>query len=419
MNLSRARSSGLPLVAAFVRAVRASIAALLVAATVGGPNPARADEGEWPPDRLATLGDAFWTAWRQRGLALGATDLWDGRGGGLATAAVALRGCSAAFVSPDGLLLTNHHCAFEALALASTPGRDYLKDGFVSHGRAGEVEARGGASRVWVLARTEDVTGRVRGPGSAFARAGGDRERFRAVERARKELVAECEARPDRRCLVVPFLDGLSWVREEQVELRDVRLVYAPPRDVGDFGGEVDNFRWPRHAGDFAVLRAYVAPDGSPAPFSAANVPYRPKAWLPVSTSGVKEGDALAILGYPGKTQRFLTAAAVDDLEGWFYPLRARTLGDLIGILERETEGDPAASLKVASAVKGFNNSRTNALGQIEGLKRNGVAARARREEERLSAWLASRPDAPPSWRSAPRDVEAVLARDRQGRDRQ
>lgn len=380
--------------------------------------PAPADEGEWPPEALATLGEARWKELAGRGLAVTAKDLWDGSGGGLLSAVLALDGCTGSFVSEEGLFLTNHHCAFSAIQLASTPERNYLRDGFVARTRAEEAEARGGVSRVRLLSRLVEVTDRVRGPKSAFAKATSDTVRFEAVERAKKEIVAECEKAPDRRCAVAAFEDGRTFRLMEQVELRDVRLVYAPPRGVGDFGGEEDNFRWPRHTGDFAVLRVYVAPDGRPAPFAKENVPYRPKTWLKVSPEGIAEGDVVMIAGYPARTQRYLTPSAVEDMEAWYYPLRARTFADLISILDAEGRKDPATALRVASAIKSYGNGEANARGQVEGLARNAVAVRARAEAKELGAFLSGGKGLPAEWSAAPAALEKVLEADRSGRDR-
>lgn len=382
------------------------------------PSPSRGDEGQWPPEALATLGEARWKELAGRGLERTAQELWDGQGGGLLTAVIDVGGCTGAFVSAEGLLVTNHHCAFPAIQLASTPEKNYLRDGFVARSRAEEVEARGGIGRIRVLLRLVDVTDRVRGPKSAFARAKDDAGRWAAVERAKSGIVAECEKAPDRRCAVAAFEDGRSYRLMEQLELKDVRLVYAPPRGVGDFGGEEDNFRWPRHAGDFSVLRAYVSPEGKPAAYAKENVPYRPKTWLKVASRGIAEGDVAMIAGYPGRTQRYLTPSAVANLERWFYPLRSRTFTDLIAILDAAGKKDEATALKVASAIKSYGNGETNARGQVEGLARNGVLAKAEAEAKELAEFLAGRKDLPASWSAAPAELERVLAKDRDGQER-
>ena len=382
------------------------------------PSPAPADEGQWPPEALATFPTSRWGELSARGLEVTAKELWDGEGGGLLGAVLDVGGCTGSFVSPEGLFLTNHHCAFSAIQLASTPEKNYLRDGFVARSRAEEVEARGGISRIRVLLRLVDVTDRVRGPKSAFAKAKDDVARWEAAERAKSEIVAECEKAPDRRCAVAAFEDGRTYKLMEQLELKDVRLVYAPPRGVGDYGGEEDNFRWPRHAGDFSVLRAYVSPEGKPAPFAKENVPYRPKTWLRVAPNGISEGDVVMIAGYPGRTQRYLTPSAVANLEKWFYPLRSKTLTDLIAILDAEGRKDEATALKVASAIKSYGNGETNSRGQIEGLARNGVLAKAEAEAKELAEFLAARKDLPASWSAAPAELEKVLARDREGQER-
>src|SRR5947209_7762722 len=136
-----------------------------------------------------------------------------------------------------------------------------------------------------------------------------DLARQRAIERQQKELVAECEAQPHRRCEVAAFDGGVRYLRFENLEYPDLRLVYAPPRAVGEYGGEVDNWSWPRHTGDFALLRIYAGPDGQPAPRGAANVPYQPRHFFPLAKQGVAPGDFVMLVGYPGRTFRSYTAA--------------------------------------------------------------------------------------------------------------
>jgi hypothetical protein len=376
-----------------------------------------ADEGQWPPDQLASFDAKAWAELKGRGLGFSPAELWDGKGGGLTTATVQIGGCSASFASKDGLFLTNHHCAFDAIQLASTPDRNYLRDGFAAKTRADEVPARGGASRALVLKRIVDVTDKVRGTGSPFARAKTDLERFEAVERARKEIVADCEKTPGSRCQVASFFDGLHYKLQEQVEYPDVRLVYAPPRAVGEYGGEVDNFRWPRHTGDFSVLRVYAGPDGRPAPYARENAPFHPVRFFKVSGEGVKAGDLVMVLGYPGRTQRYLPVSAVKNLEEWFYPARSRTYSDLIRIFEESTKGDAGEQLRVSSQMKRLANTETNARGQIEGLRRNGVQGRGAGEDARLAAWLESDPSAA-AFKGAPKELEELLAKDRRSQER-
>jgi len=387
-------------------------AALSVLALSLATLPALADEGQWTPDQVASFSAETWKGLKARGLSLSPDEIWDGKGGGLLTASLNIGGCTASFVSPDGLIATNHHCAFGAIQLASTPEKNYLRDGFLAKTRADEVPARGGAGRALVIKRIGDVTAQVRGAGSAFAKAKSDRERYQAVERAKKEIVAACEKQPNTRCQVASFYDGTEYKLQEQTELRDIRLVYAPPRWVGEFGGEDDNFRFPRHTGDFSILRAYVSPDGKPADFAKENVPYRPAQFLKVSAEGVKPGDLVMILGYPGRTQRMLSSDRVKNLEEWFYPLRSKTYTDLIQLLENAAKDDPAVALKVSSGIKGYGNSETNARGQIEGLRRNGIAVRTRLEEEALAKVSSE------AWRGAAAELSRLFEREKAMQER-
>ncbi|MCA8967773.1 MAG: S46 family peptidase, partial [Planctomycetes bacterium] len=202
---------------------------------------ARADEGQWPPSMLGQLDSARLKA---MGLARPVRDLWS-EGGGLARAAVNYGGCTGAFVSEDGLFATNHHCAYGALQAQSTVDADYLKDGFVAKTRADELPAKG-RSTVRVLLRIEDVTEAIRAAGAAAA---DDRARKKAIEKAKHARATACEAeQAGLRCDVVGAFFGARYELHVYLELEDVRLVFAPPSSIGEYGGEIDNWMWPRHS---------------------------------------------------------------------------------------------------------------------------------------------------------------------------
>ncbi|MEZ4427494.1 MAG: S46 family peptidase, partial [Nannocystaceae bacterium] len=299
--------------------------AAAVACSAGAPGIASADEGQWTPDQISTLD---LTAARSRGLELTPEQLWDPNGGGLMRAVVNLGGCTASFVSQDGLIATNHHCAYGALQSQSTVEHDYLKDGFLARSRADELEARGKTVRV--LESIEDVTPRVT---AAIAAAADDRGRGAAIERVEKELVAACEDEPQLRCQVAAFYGGNDYRLLRYRELLDVRLVYAPPSAIGEYGGEIDNWMWPRHTGDFSLLRAYTSPAGAPAPFAAENVPYKPAQWLRAATEGVAPGEFVAVMGYPGHTDRYLPAVEVRRQVEQVLPTRIELYGAWIALL--------------------------------------------------------------------------------------
>jgi hypothetical protein len=356
--------------------------ALLAALAAGGP--ARADEGQWMPTQLAELDRA---RLRELGLELTPEQLW-AEGGGLLRAAVNLSGCSAAFVSADGLVATNHHCAYAAIQQHSTVEHDYLKDGFIARERAQELPAK--ESTVRVLGRIDEVTAEIRAAADAAA---DDRGRAQAIERARKRIVDACEkSGKGLRCEVASFYSGSQYHRFTYRELRDVRLVYAPPAAIGEFGGEVDNWMWPRHTGDFALMRAYAGPDQQPSDHAGTNVPYRPQQWLQVAHTGVRAGDFVAVLGYPGVTQRYLPGVEVERWIDQVFPARVDLYGEWIAIFEALGEQDPAVGIKVAASKKSLANRRKNAEGMLAGLRAMDLVARRRGEEAALEQW-AARPE--------------------------
>jgi hypothetical protein len=346
-------------------------------------DPAVADEGQWLPEQIE---DFDMTALQRRGLELSVDELWDGSQG-LLSAAVQINGCSASFVSEQGLIVTNHHCGFGAINAASTVETNYLRDGFISASMEEEIPAPG--YRVSYVTGYEDVTAEMH---AAAADAGPDpAEQARAVA-AKRAALAQAAAGPSTSAIVVPYFEGREWRRILRTELRDVRLVYAPPRSVGEYGGETDNWMWPRHTGDFAFFRAYVAPDGSPADFDQANVPYSPPRHLEVAPDGVDEGDLVMIMGYPGRTERYLSSIAVASRESYYYPMRRIVFGEVIDALEEAGRADPELELQVQTTIKRFANAYKNADGMVWGLARNKVVARKAEEEIAFREWIAADP---------------------------
>jgi hypothetical protein len=341
----------------------------------------RADEGQWLPEQIRHLD---FTQLKARGLELEAGEIWNGESG-LLTAAVQISGCSASFVSARGLVVTNHHCGFAAINAASTVENNLLENGFIAGSSAEEIPAPG--YTVSFVRGYENVTAEIH---AAADRAGEDpAERWRAVQAERQRL--EQEATGDfESAIVVSYFEGREWRRIRRTVLKDVRLAYAPPRDVGEFGGETDNWMWPRHTGDFSFFRAYVAPDGSPAEYAQANLPFEPARWLEVSTDGVEESDLVMVLGYPGRTNRYASSLAVAAAESYTYPMRLRVFSELIAAHERDAAGDPQKELAYASAIKSFANVKKNAEGQIWGLARNRVVERKAREEDEFRTWIAA-----------------------------
>ncbi|RMH04795.1 MAG: S46 family peptidase [Planctomycetota bacterium] len=360
------------------RLFRPPLRVLLPLLALAGGTWLAADEGQWLPEQIRGFD---WPALRARGLELTADEIWNGEEG-LLSAAVNLNGCSASFISPRGLVVTNHHCGYGAINAHSTPENNLLEQGFLAADPSEELPARG--MRVSIVRGFDDVTAEMQ---EAMAEAGDDpAARARAVERRRRELEDEVRA-PGADAVVVPFFEGRIWRRIRRTVFEDVRLVCAPPAAIGEYGGEEDNWMWPRHTGDFCFFRVYVAPDGTPAPYAEENVPYHPERWLEVSEEGVEEGDLVLILGYPGRTERYLSSVAVAMRESWYYPMRERLFRAMIAGIEAETAADPAASLRARSRIKGLANGLKNAQGMIAGLARNRVVERKEAEEAEFRRW--------------------------------
>lgn len=340
----------------------------------------RPDEGQWLPRQIRAMD---WAALEARGMELTKDEFWHPTKGGVLSAAVQIGGCTASFCSPDGLVITNHHCGFGAINQLSSPEHNYLREGFVAENRAAELPAPG--MTVSVVRRIEDVTAQIK---AAQAEASTDLERYELTRAAMRKLVAAGEKEPDTTCNVASFFEGREYHLYYRTRLNDVRLVYAPPRSIGEFGGEIDNWEWPRHTGDFSIFRAYAAPDGSPRSLHEDNVPFRPEHYLRVSAKGVQEGDLTLILGYPGRTERYLTSTAVMDRQGFYYPSRLDILTRILAILEKASQIDEASSLRYASAIKSIANVQKNAAGMVWGLARNAVVERKQREEAAFTDWV-------------------------------
>jgi len=305
------------------------------------------------------------------GITLDAAQLADLTGDPMG-AVVSLGGCTASFVSPDGLVVTNHHCAFGSIQHNSTPERDLIESGFLARTREEELPAAPG-TKVWVTTNIEDVTARMTGGMKANI---GDAERARTLDRREKELVAECEKTAGNRCRVSAFFEGSQWLRTTQMEISDVRLVYAPARAIGEFGGDIDNFEWPRHTGDFSFYRAYV--DGKP---------YHPKHWLKIATEGVKQGDAVLVAGYPGRTFRYKTADEVRNYQDFVYPVSIRYYQDTIHLLEEAGKNNRDVQIKNASRIKSLANSLKNYTSVSEGFTKDRIyESRVAREAQMREA---------------------------------
>ncbi|MEW9796579.1 S46 family peptidase [Alteromonas sp. CYL-A6] len=346
-----------------------------VAVTTG----AVAKEGMFTPEQLPLIAKDL----KATGLAIPAeslSDLTDFPMGAI----VSLGGCSASFVSDKGLAVTNHHCARGSVQYNSSPEHNYLRDGFLARTMDEELPAAPG-TRMWVTVEFSDVTDKVTG---ALAPELTGKARYDAIERNVKALIADCESDENYRCSVPSFYNGLEYKLIKQLEIRDVRIAYAPADAVGKYGGDIDNWMWPRHTGDFSFYRAYVGPDGKPADFSEDNVPYTPAHMLKVSAAGLGEGDFVMAAGYPGSTNRYALYEKVDYYFNWLYPTYVDLMTTWIDAIESASEPGSDARIIYEAQLAGLNNFLKNTKGQLEGAKRVGLLPRRKAREDGLKAWL-------------------------------
>lgn len=376
---------------------------VLPVALLGAAGFASADEGQWQPHQLPQLKSEL----KRIGIAMPAEKLAD-----LArhpmSAIVSLGGCSASFVSPEGLVLTNHHCAYGAIQRNSTPEKNYIVNGFLARTRAEELPG-GPNTLVYVTEKVENVTGRVL-KGLSPGMPG--RERHELVASRIKSLVAECETDKAIRCSVPAFHRGLEYYRIKQLMIRDVRLVYAPSDRIGNFGGDVDNYEWPRQTGDYAFLRAYVGKDGRPADPSPDNVPYKSKDFLVVSAEGLRNGDPILLAGYPGRTSRYKLPGEIRFARDVDLPARAASITADLSVISAATMGQPAWDVRYASVSKSLNNVLKKTQGLLDGFARKDIAAIKDVQDAEFRAWFKRSGKDGKRAKGLLRELDGVIARD-------
>ncbi|MBR7783430.1 S46 family peptidase [Undibacterium sp. LFS511W] len=339
-----------------------------------------ADEGQWQPHQLLQLKAEL----KKTGISIPAEKLADLRKHPM-SAIVSLGGCSASFVSPQGLVVTNHHCAYGAVQRNSSATQNYIANGFLAKTMADELPA-GADSRMYITDKLENVTDRIN---AGMTKGMSGKQRHQHIEKKIKELIAECEQDKAYRCSVPSFHRGLEYYRIRQMMIRDVRLVYAPSDKIGNYGGEVDNFEFPRHTGDFAFLRAYVGKDGKPADPSADNVPYQSKDFLVVSAQGLKNGDPILLAGYPGRTSRYKLPEEIRFARDVSYPARVAESRADIATIDAATAGNPELQVRYASVVKGIQNGLKKTQGLLDGFMRKDIAAIKDTQDAEFRSWIA------------------------------
>jgi hypothetical protein len=337
----------------------------------------KADDGMWMPHQIADL------QLESSGLLISPDEIYKESSTGLMNAIINFAGGTGSFVSDEGLILTNHHVAFNALQRASDEKNDYLQNGFLAKTRKDELPAQG--LYIDILFSYEDITGEMY---DGFSDKMTDDEQYWFLEQKAKDIIArEEEEDPQIRVKVASVFGNRNYYLYRFKRLRDIRIVYAPPIDLGKFGGEIDNWIWPRHTADFTFFRAYISPDGKGTEYSPENVPYRPKSYLKISLQGFREGDFSFVMGYPGKTYRNDTYSEFlysSDLMRF----RMEKYQDLINFYEAATAGDRAMEIKYAGKIKSLHNTTKNYQGKLEGFEKENIYQKKKDAEQDIKDWI-------------------------------
>jgi hypothetical protein len=361
-----------------------SLALVLLMFLTFVPRRAFGEEGMFLPDAISTLPlDKL----ARRGLKISATDIYNPNGLSIKDAIVIVGGGTGGFISPEGLLLTNHHVAFDALVASSTPANDYATKGYLAKTRAEELPAQ--EYTVTITEELKDVTAEVL---NAVTGAMSPQERNRAIQTKIRMMEAGSSEEEGKSIRVLPMNEGLSYYQFNYLVLRDVRIVYAPPKNIGFFGGDEDNFEWPRHSGDFTFMRAYTGPDGKAADYSANNIPFKPKKFLSISMGGIKEGELMLVMGYPGTTRRYRESYSVAYNQDIVQPFLVDLYRTQIQILENAGKNDPELRVKLQGTIANYNNTLKNYEGSTIAMRRAGIVSKKRTDEAAFTRWTEENP---------------------------
>ena len=347
--------------------------------------PARANEGMWLPLLLnMNEGDM-----QKLGLKLTAEQIYSVNQSSLKDAIVSFGGfCTGEIISSEGLILTNHHCGYGAIQTHSSVEHDYLTDGFWAMNRGEELHNEGLFVRF--LVRMEDVSAKVNSQLNADMT---EEERAKAIAAITKQIAEEAKGDSHYETMVKEYFEGNEFYLLVYEKFTDVRLVGAPPESVGKYGGDTDNWMWPRHTGDFSLFRVYSGPDGKPADYSPDNIPLKPKHHLPVSLQGVQEGDFAMVMGYPGSTDRYLTSYGITQALDQTNPTRVKIREERLRLLKEDMDADKDTRIKYASKYANVSNYWKYFIGQSTGLKKLQVLKKKQELEKQFVTWASATPE--------------------------
>lgn len=338
-----------------------------------------ADEGMWLPLLLKNKEADM----QKNGMRISAEDIYNANNASLKDAVMLFgTGCTGEFVSSEGLLLTNHHCGYSFIVSHSTVERDYLTNGFWAMSKEEELPCRG--LTITRLVYMEDVTKRVL---EGIKDNMSEVERQDLIEINIKKVIEKATENNHYSAVIKPFYYGNQYFMYVNEVFKDVRLVGAPPSNIGKFGGDTDNWMWPRHTGDFSVFRVYADKNGKPAEYSKDNVPYTPKKHLKINIKGVEEGDFTFVFGYPGTTKQFLTSDAVNYIQNIEDPTRIKLRTARLDVYNRAMNETPAQRLRYASKVASVANGWKKWQGEVRGLKRLNAIEKKKEFEKEFNLW--------------------------------
>jgi hypothetical protein len=318
---------------------------------------------------------------KNAGIKLEADQIFNPSGVSLTDALVRVGGCTGSFISEEGLIITNHHCVYGNVARLSNKDHNYLEDGFVAGDKSAELPV---SMPCRITQSYEDVSDEVL---KGLDENTDAKTRLITIA-ANIKIITEREQKlnPDLDIEVSEMFVGKSYTLFRYVLLKDVRLVMAPPLTVGQFGGDSDNWEWPRHNGDFSLVRAYVGKDGKPAPYSKDNIPYKPKNTLKINPKGTQEGDFVFIMGYPGRTFRHESGAYLKFQQEVQLPVIQQFYKQYIDWMKQYSEGDVNKRLAFAGTIQGMENTEKNYRGKIQGLRRTDVVAQRISQDQQLNS---------------------------------
>ena len=363
----------------------------------------RADEGMWMLPLIQKLNSKKMS---EIGFKLSAKDIYDINHSSLKDAVLHFGGgCTAEIISKDGLVLTNHHCGYGTIQKLSSVEHDYLQNGYFAKNRDEEMPAKG--LTVIFLDRFEDVTKAVTEAMDAAKDPKAKNEAFQAIsDKLTAKAVGDSKF---LRARVVSFFGDNQYYMVVSKTYSDIRFVGAPPSSIGKFGGEADNWMWPRHTGDFSMFRIYADKDNNPAEYSKDNVPYQPKKFLTISLKGVQQNDPAMIIGYPGRTNRFMTSYEVKETSEISNAVTILVRGVRQGIIWADMEADPKVRLQYSSKYSGSANSWKKSLGMNETFAKLNVYERRAAEEKTFSEWVAADPARVAKYGTALSEVKSAI----------